>query len=106
MICEKVTYNTETEELNIKLKPIFQALRIVKNNQKLCSEKVTTLPKVSSKTVLDYLAKNIELSLKNQVTTLEKLVITEKEPQNEAQIVNGASDGIRTHAYRNHNPRS
>ena len=106
MVCERVTYDTETEELKIKLKPIFQALRIIKNNQKICSNKVTTLPKVSYKTVLDYMAKNIELSLKNKVTTLESLAITKKEPLNEAQSLNGAGDGIRTHVYRNHNPRS
>lgn len=106
LIVESATYDTETEQLKVKLKPIFQALRIAKDNQKLYSEKVTTLPKVSSKTVLDYLSKNIEISLKNQVTTLEKLVITEKEPLNEALSVNGAGDGDRTHEYRNHNPRS
>ena len=89
LVVESAAYNTETEQLKVKLKLIFQALRIVKDNQKLCSDKVTTLPKVSYKTVLDYLAKNIELSLKNQVTTLEKLVITEKEPQNEALSKNG-----------------
>ena len=61
MVCEKVTYDTETEELTVKLKPIFQALRIIKDNENLCSKKVTTLPKVSSKTVLDYLTKNIEI---------------------------------------------
>lgn len=106
MVCDKVTYDTETEKLTVRLKPIFQALRIAKDNQKLYSKKVTTLPKVSSKTVLDYLAKNIEFSLKNKVTTLQKLSITEKELQKEALSKNGAEDGIRTHAYRNHNPRS
>ncbi len=106
MVCDKVTYDTETEELTVKLKPIFQALIIIKDNEHLCSKKVTTLPKVSSKTVLDYLTKNIEISLKNKVTTLKKLSITEKEPTNETLFVNGAPDGIRTHAYRNHNPRS
>ena len=106
IIFEEITYNTETKNLNIKLKPIFQALRIVKDNLKLCSEKVTTLPKVSSKSVVKYLSKNIEFSLNNKVTTLEKLVIKQKEPHIEAQFVNGADDGIRTHVYRNHNPRS
>ena len=101
-----LTYDTETEQLKVKLKHIFQALRIVKDNQKFCSNKVTTLPKVSNKTVLDYLTKNIEISLKNHVTTLERLVITKKEPHLETQILNGADSGIRTHAYRNHNPRS
>lgn len=106
LVVESATYNTETEQLKIKLKPIFQALRIVKDNPKLCFDKVTTLPKVSSKTVLDYLMKNIELSLKNKVTTLENLTINEKTDLNEPVFKNGAEDGIRTHAYRNHNPRS
>ena len=106
LVVESATYDTKTEQLKVKLKPIFQALRIVKDNQKLYNSKVTTLPKASSKTVLDYLTKNIELSLKNQVTTLEKLIIKEKEPLNEALSKNGAGDGIRTHEYRNHNPRS
>lgn len=105
MVCEKITYDTEIEKLNVKLKPIFQALRIVKDNLKFNSKKVTTLPKISYKSVLEYLAKNIELSLKNKVTTLKKLTITEKEPLNEALSKNGAGSGIRTHAYRNHNPR-
>ena len=103
---EKATYDTETEDLTIRLKPIFQALKILKDNTKLGSEKVTTLPKVSYKTVLEYMAKNIETSLKNKVTTLEKLIITKKEPLNETLSKNGAPGGIRTHAYRNHNPRS
>ena len=64
LICDKVTYDTETGKLTVKLKPIFQALRITKDNSKLCSEKVTTLPKASGKSVLDYLTKNIEISLK------------------------------------------
>jgi len=92
----KVTYNTETEEMEIKLKPIFQALRIVKDNPKLCSEKITTLPKVSSKTVLDYLTKNIELSLKNKVTTLEILTIKETETLTTSVSDNGASNGLLT----------
>ena len=88
-----LTYDTETEQLKVKLKPIFQALRIVKDNQKFCSNKVTTLPKVSNKTVLDYLTKNIEISLKNHVTTLVRLFITKKEPLNEALSKNGADNG-------------
>lgn len=94
MVCDKVTYDTETENLTVRLKPIFQALRIAKDNQKLYSKKVTTLPKVSSKTVLDYLAKNIEISLKNKVTTLEKLSITEKELQKEALLKMGRKMGF------------
>ena len=61
-IVEKKTGKFKKFPINSKLKPIFQALRMIKNNQKICSNKVTTLPKVSYKTVLDYRAKNIELS--------------------------------------------
>ncbi|MEE3349058.1 MAG: recombinase family protein [Candidatus Gastranaerophilaceae bacterium] len=98
MVFDKVTYDTETKELTVKLKPIFQALRIAKDNLELCSKKVTTLPKVSSKTISEYLAKNIEISLKNKVTTLKNLSIKEKTDYNEPASVNGAGCGIRTHA--------
>ena len=79
MTFEEATYDTETEVLRLKLKPIFQALRILKDNTEIHSKKVATLKKLS---------------------------ITKEEPLNETLSVNGASDGIRTHAYRNHNPRS
>ena len=65
----------------------------MKNNQELYSNKVTTLPKVSSKSVLEFLNKNIEFSSKNKVTTLESLIISEKEPLAEALSENGASSG-------------
>lgn len=98
LTCDKVTYDTETGKLTVKLKPIFQALRIVKDNSKYCSEKVTTLPKVSGKTVLDYLTKNIEFSLKNKVTTLKTLIVPNEKAPEGANSVNGAGGGIRTHA--------
>lgn len=106
MIVDEVTYDTEAQHLSIKLKPIFQAFKIISDNSNNCSQKVTTLRKVSCKTLSEYLAENIELSLKNKVTTLESVANIKKEPHNETQILNGAGDGIRTHAYRNHNPRS
>lgn len=106
MIIEKVTYDTETQKMSVKLKPIFQALRMAKQNEKYKSEKVTTLRKVSNKTLLDYLAENVEISLKNKVTTLKRLLDTKKEPFVSALLKYGAGGGIRTHAYRNHNPRS
>lgn len=43
MIIEKVTYDTETQKMSVKLKPIFQALRMAKQNEKYKSEKDTTL---------------------------------------------------------------
>ena len=106
MIVDEVTYDTESQHLSIKLKPILLAFKIINDNSNNCSKKVTTLRKVSCKTLSEYLAKNIELSLKSKVTTLKSLANTKIESLNETQILNGAGDGIRTHAYRNHNPRS
>ncbi len=105
LVFESAIYDTEEQKLIVKFKPIFQALRIAKDNIK-SSNKVTTLPKVGSERVLEYLNKNIELSLKRKVTTLKKLSIIEKETSNESLSKNGAPGGTRTHAYRNHNPRS
>lgn len=105
MTFEEATYDTETEVLRLKLKPIFQALRILKDNTEIHSKKVATQSKVSNEELLQILSKNIEISLKSEVATLKKLSITKEEPLNETLSVNGAGDGIRTHEYRNHNPR-
>ena len=42
----------------------------------------------------------------NNLRTPENASITTKNGSFEPLILNGAPDGIRTHAYRNHNPRS
>ena len=97
-------YDTETEVLRLKLKPIFQALRILKDNTEIHSKKVATQSKVSNEELLQILSKNIEISLKSEVATLKKLSITKEEPLNETLSVNGAGSGTRTHVYRNHNP--
>ena len=94
MTFEEATYDTETEVLRLKLKPIFQALRILKDNAETHSKKVATQSKVSNEELLQILSKNIEISLKNEVTTLKKLSIIEKEPTNETLSVNGAPDGM------------
>mgnify|MGYP007043619828 CR=1 FL=1 len=93
MIVDEVTYDTDAQHLSIKLKPIFQAFKIISDNSNNCSQKVTTLRKVSCKTLSEYLAENIELSLKNKVTTLESVANIKKEPHNETQILNGTPDG-------------
>ena len=94
MTFEEAIYDTETEVLRLKLKPIFQALRILKDNSEIHSKKVTTQSKVSNKALLQTLSKNIEISLKNEVTTLEKLIITKEEPHCETLSVNGAPNGM------------
>ena len=94
MTFEEATYDTETEVLRLKLKPIFQALRILKDNAEIHSKKVATQSKVSNEELLQILSKNIEISLKSEVATLKKLSITKEEPLNETLSVNGASNGI------------
>ena len=42
----------------------------------------------------------------DNLRTHETLADIKKDPHSEGLIKNGAPDGIRTHAYRNHNPRS
>ena len=98
MTFEEAIYDTETEVLRLKLKPIFQALRILKDNTEIHSKKVATQSKVSNEELLQILSKNIEISLKSEVATLKKLSITKEEPLNETLSVNGADSGIRTHA--------
>ena len=47
-----------------------------------------------------------ETEKNSSLRTLETPMNTKKEPHFEALDVNGAGNGIRTHVYRNHNPRS
>ena len=68
-------------ELTIRLKPIFETLRQLKNSNV------------------------IELNALKGRTLKTLIVPNEKAPEG-ANFENGASSGIRTHAYRNHNPRS
>lgn len=82
---EEAIYDTETEVLRLKLKPIFQALRILKDNTEIHSKKVATQPKVSNEELLQILSENIEISLKNEVTTLKNLsIIKEESPQRDS----------------------
>ena len=69
------------KDIIIELKDTFKALQNVKEIEKIDD-------------------RNINLR------TLEKPIILTKNGSFEPQIVNGADSGIRTHAYRNHNPRS
>ena len=79
MFIEEIQY--ADGELIVKLKPVFEALRQIKN--------IEQFERVNEK-----------------VRTLETRIISNKKASEEANLLSGASDGIRTHAYRNHNPRS
>lgn len=95
-------------QLTVKLKPIFEALRLIKLNGNFENEsgKVRTLKKPVNREVLEYLSEQIALIVNSKVRTLETRIISNKKDPEGSNLLNGAEDGIRTHAYRNHNPRS
>ena len=76
MLIEEILYNHIDTTLEVKLKPIFEALRRIKE------------------------------SYDENVRTLKTLIIPNKKGAEAPNSKNGADSGIRTHAYRNHNPRS
>lgn len=76
MLIEEILYNHIDTILEVKLKPIFEALRRIKD------------------------------SYGENVRTLKTPIIPNKKAPEGAIFKNGADSGIRTHVYRNHNPRS
>ena len=106
MIIDEITYD-EDGVIQVKLKPIFEALRVIKMaNIDSESVKVGTKKKPSDNEILEYLSNFITLAVNSKVRTLETRIITNKKDPEGSNSINGASNGIRTHAYRNHNPRS
>lgn len=95
-------------ELTIRLKPIFETLRQLKNSNviELNGLKELTRKNRSNSEIAEILTKNISDSLKIKGRTLKTLVVSSEKAPEGAKFDNGAPDGIRTHAYRNHNPRS
>ena len=95
-------------ELTVKLKPIFDSLRKLKNSNvlEINGLKGRTREKPSNSEIAEILTENISESLKIKGRTLKTLIVpNEKDPEG-SNSLNGAGGGIRTHAYRNHNPRS
>lgn len=105
LLIEEILYNHIDTELSVTLKPIFEALRMIKECERV-DEKVRTLQKPISSEVWEYLEEQVEQLVNSKVRTLKTLIIPNKKAPEGANLLNGAPDGIRTHAYRNHNPRS
>ena len=104
MIIDEITYD-EGGILQVKLKPIFEALRVIKMaNIDSESVKVGTKKKPSDNEILEYLSNFITLAVNSKVRTLETRIISNKKDPEGSNSINGASDGGRTHEYRNHNP--
>ena len=92
--------------LTIKLKPVFEHLRLIKAERMLSKNLYRTL-ETRTDSVKEDIVKNIStITQIEDYRTRKTLANIKKEPRIETQFVNGAPDGIRTHAYRNHNPRS
>ena len=78
LLIEEILYNHIDTALSVTLKPIFEALRMIKESE----------------------------SAHGKVRTLKTLIVPDEKGAKAPNSVNGAGSGIRTHAYRNHNPRS
>ena len=100
LLIEEILYNHIDTELSVKLKPIFEALRMIKE-----SEKVRTLESPVNSEVWEYLEEQVEELVNSKVRTLKTLIVSNEKAPEGADFKNGAGDGVRTHVYRNHNPR-
>ena len=104
------TWQSQIDDLMIELTAInktnTELFNRIENMLELCQDLTTTYLQHSDdkKRIL------LKLLCSNFFYNGSKIVITIKEPfkalMNFAIFKNGAPDGIRTHAYRNHNPRS
>ena len=89
LLIEEILYNHIDTELSVKLKPIFEALRMIKE-----SEKVRTLGSPVNSEVWEYLEEQVEELINSKVRTLKTLIIPNKKAPEGADFKNGASDGI------------
>ena len=105
LLIEEILYNHIDTELSVKLKPIFEALRMIKEAERH-DEKVLTLEKPITAEVWEYLEEQVEQLVNSKVRTLKTLIVPNEKGAEAPNSKNGADSGIRTHAYRNHNPRS
>ena len=106
MIIDEITY-AEGGIIQVKLKPIFEALRVIKLTS-IDSQvaNVRNTKKPTNSEILEYLSNFIKITVNSKVRTVETRIIPNKKAPEGANSLNGAGGGIRTHAYRNHNPRS
>lgn len=104
LLIEEILYNHIDTELSVRLKPIFEALRMIKESES-ANGKVRTLEKPISSEVWEYLEEQIEQLVNSKVRTLKTLIIPNEKDLEGSKSINGAGSGSRTHEYRNHNPR-
>lgn len=93
MILDEITY-AEGGILQVKLKPIFEALRIIKHvsaNSEV--ENVRKTKKPADSEVLEYLSDFIKIAVNRKVRTLETRIIPNKKASDKAKFKNGAEYG-------------
>ena len=103
-ITDSIEYYNDV--LTVKLKPMFEHLRLIKAERMLSENLYRTLETRSNKGIEEYIKNKDTINQIKDYRTRKTIMNTKKELHIEAQFVNGADSGIRTHAYRNHNPRS
>ncbi len=96
MLIEEIQYEYANRELTVKLKPVFEALRLIKlyGNHENASEKVRTLKKPLNREVLEYLNEQIALMVNSKVRTLKTRIVPNKKAPEGANLLNGAPDGM------------
>ena len=82
--------------ISVKLKPIFEPLRLIKlygkGNKEY--EKVRTLQKPISSEVWEYLEEQVEELVNSKVRTLKTLIVSNKKAPEGAEFKNGALNGL------------
>ena len=94
MIIDKITY-AEGGIVQVKLKPIFEALRVIKLAS-VDSEAVNVRKskKPTDSEILEYISSFIKLTVNSKVRTLETRIIPNKKASDEAKLNNGAGGGL------------
>ena len=96
MLIEEILYNHVNTTLEVKLKPIFEALRRIKERY---DENVRTRENTINSEVWEYLCEQVEQLVNSNVRTLKTLIIPNKKAPEGAIFKNGASNGIGLEPY-------
>ena len=94
MLIDEIQYDHVNKTLVVKLKPIFETLRLIKLSGVNENEdgNVLTLKKPLNTEVLEYLNEQVEECINSKVRTLKTLIIPNKKAPEGANSKNGAGD--------------
>ena len=93
LLIEEILYNHVDTALTVTLKPIFEALRMIKEAERH-DEKVLTLEKPITAEVWEYLEEQVEQLVNSKVRTLKPLIVPNEKGAEAPNSINGASSGI------------